>query len=575
MGNSAPDLKWEKLALVGCGKTSIVWLVRNTVTKEVQLWKYTHTRDCSTAGEGVVLALLQGHDNIQRLFHWDDYNRLLVLKRANGGDLHDYTLDHYGSTRQRMPEIFIWHFLRSMAAALAYCQAGWRDGDPFVVKEGWRPIIHQDVASGNILLEWHKNEALPQLILSDFGDATFLDTMPSADYDYLLRAMRARDPTASHLKRDLQRLGSILQSMLVVHLFGGNAEKMQEDYNVDLAFDFAQKHGEPIFSRELTDLVDQLAYNELTDKSTRFTDALEFAKELIPVANAKIAELAETDTKLPGRPAAGLDDEDSGSLSFHAPLHKDIWPFIRYYEGESIRTGGLKRKHRQGELDPQFTKYRATRIEELTTRHNQRPYFINPGQMVDSIYSWDVQGKQQFNAEQSVHQSDDKSQATTDEKEPEAHLRKSERLTSEAWLAHQAIAQKVLDFTSRKFSNDPAYAEYSRLVKAEQVALEEYRQLQQQELAALLDFSSKNASVPEPQQTATLCQDSTWQAGTVVQEESGTSANNRMEIAMTNAKDGTYTVKIEEGKVVGVLPECGKDIVVEDKKEMNVEEKKR
>lgn len=575
MGDPAPDLKWEKLALVGYGKTSIVWLVRNTVTKEVQLWKYIHRLDCSTSGEGVVLALLRGHDNIQRLFHWDDYNRLLVLKRANGGDLHDYTLDHYGATRQRMPEIFIWHFVRSMAAALAYCQAGWKDGDPFVVKEGWRPIIHQDVVSGNILLEWHKNEALPQVILSDFGDATFLDTMPSADYDYLLRAMRARDPTASHLKRDLQHLGSILQSLLVVHLFGGNAEKMQEDYNVDLAFDFVQKHSEPMVSRELTKLVDELALNELTDKSTRFTDALEFAKELIPIANAKIAELAETDTKLPARPAAGLDDEDSGSLSFHAPLHKDVWPFIRYYEGESIRTGGLKRKHRQGELDPQFAKYRATRIEELRTRHNQRPYFINPGQMADSIHSLDVQKVEQFKAEQTVHQSDAKSQATTDEDEPEARLRKSEKLNSEAWLAHQAIAQKVLDFTSRKFSNDPAYGEYSRLVKAEQVALEEYRQLQQQEIAALLDFNSKKASVPEPQQTATLRQDFTWKAGTVVKEEFGSSANNRMEITVTNAKDGTYTVKIEEGKVVGILPEGGRDIVVEGKKEMNVEDKKK
>lgn len=104
--------------------------------------------------------------------------------------MHDYTLDYYGATRQKMPEIFIWHFLRSMAAALAYCQAGWKDGDLFVVKDGWRPIIHQDVVSGNVLLQWHKNEALPQLILSDFGDAAFLDTMPSPEYDYLLRAMR-------------------------------------------------------------------------------------------------------------------------------------------------------------------------------------------------------------------------------------------------------------------------------------------------------------------------------------------------------------------------------------------------
>ncbi len=517
MDSPAPDLKWEKLARVGRGKTSIVWLVRNTVTKEVQLWKWTPTRSCSVSGEEIVLNLLKGHDNIQRIFHWDDCNHLLVLKLANGGDLHDYTLDHYGATRQRMPEIFIWHFLRGMAAALAYCQAGWKDGDPFVFKDGWRSIIHQDVVSGNVLLQWNKNKPLPQLILSDFGDATFLDMMPSPEYDYLLRAIRARDPTASHLKRDLQGLGGILQSMLVLHMFGGNAEKMQENYNVDLAFEFAQKYGEPIFAPELTVLVDDLTYNELTDKSTRFTDALEFAKELIPVADAKIAELAQADMKLPGRPSTSLDDgDDCRSPSFHPPLHKDIRPFIRYYEVDSIRVAGLKKRHRRGEFDPQFAKYRATRIEDLRTRSNQRPYFINPGQMSDCIEPWDARKNKHLSAEQgesldakpslrlSSHQSNDKSQPLTDKDEPEAHLRQCEKLSSEAWLAHQAIVRKTLDFTSRKLLNDPAYEEYSRLVEEEQAALEEYWQLRKKEFGLRLDSASNNVSALESQKSLKL-----------------------------------------------------------------------
>ncbi len=132
-----------------------------------------------------------------------------------------------------------------MGAALPYCQAGWKDGDRSVVKDESSSIIHQDIVSGNVLLQWHENEGLLHLMLSDFEDTAFLD-MPSPEYDYLLRIMRARDPTASHLKYDLHRLSSILRYMLVVHLFGGNAEKMQEDYHVDLVFDFVQKNGEPI-----------------------------------------------------------------------------------------------------------------------------------------------------------------------------------------------------------------------------------------------------------------------------------------------------------------------------------------
>jgi serine/threonine protein kinase len=256
-----PDLKWERLGRVGRGKAAVVWRVRNTVTKEIQSWKWTHSHGDDGSGESTVLDLLQGHGNIQKALHWNDLSDVLVLKFANGGDMHTYVLDHFGSTRQRVPGIFIWHSLRSMAAALAYCQAGWKDGDPFVVKKGWRPIIHQDIVEGNILLHWHKSEPLPRLILSDFGDAIFLDKMPPLQYDYRLRMMRARDPTASHLKRDIQRLGSILQSMLVVHLFGGNAEKMQQDHNVALAFKFVREQGERAFSRELTELVDKLAHN--------------------------------------------------------------------------------------------------------------------------------------------------------------------------------------------------------------------------------------------------------------------------------------------------------------------------
>ena len=319
--------------------------------------------------------MLQGHDSIQKVFHRDETNDVMVLKFANGGDLRSYGLDNFGATRKYMPEVFLWHFLRSMAAALAYCQAGWKDGEPFVAKEGWRPIIHQDVATGNILLHWHRSNLLPQLVLSDFGDAKLLDEMPPRRFDFLLQALRSRDPAMSHMKRDLQDLGSNFQSMLVLALFGGNARKMQEEYNVDLAFDFAQKQEKPAFSPELAEWVDKLAYNERTDKGTKFVNALEFAKELIPLADRKVSELSDSAAELPGRRFSDLDGHD-GSTSFRAPLEKDVRAFVEHYDAEDgiADDVGLKKAHRRGELDPEFEKYRAANIDRL--RRNEKPFLV-------------------------------------------------------------------------------------------------------------------------------------------------------------------------------------------------------
>lgn len=103
---STPDLKWEKLAKIGQGKAAVVYLVRKTVIKEVQLLEWIHKPNHDGTGEHALLSLLQGHDNIQKVFHWDESNQVMVLKFANGGDLQACTLDHYGATREQTPEIF-------------------------------------------------------------------------------------------------------------------------------------------------------------------------------------------------------------------------------------------------------------------------------------------------------------------------------------------------------------------------------------------------------------------------------------------------------------------------------------
>jgi hypothetical protein len=126
---------------------------------------------------------------------------------------------------------------------------------------------------------------LPLLILCDSSDAEMLNKQSPAVYDYLLRVMKARDPAFAHLIRDLHALGSNIK-----HALERNATILLEDYNVDLAFDYAQTQAEPPFSRELADWTRRPENNESTQRCTKFAGALEFARELIPVADAKIAE---------------------------------------------------------------------------------------------------------------------------------------------------------------------------------------------------------------------------------------------------------------------------------------------
>jgi hypothetical protein len=151
--------------------------------------------------------------------------------------------------------------------------------------------LHLETIEGNVLLHWHKGKSLPLLILCDSSDAEMLDKQPPAEYDYLLRVMKAKDPAIAPLIRDLHALGSNIKAVLVVHVLGRNATKVLEDYNVDLAFDYAQTQAELPFSRELADWARRLENNESTQRCTKFAGALEFARELIPVADAKIAEL--------------------------------------------------------------------------------------------------------------------------------------------------------------------------------------------------------------------------------------------------------------------------------------------
>jgi hypothetical protein len=147
-----PDLKWEKLAEIGRGKAAIIHQVHNTVSKEVQPWKYIHSPNRRDSREKDALRLLQDHDNVQKVLHWADSCSVLLLEfRKWRRPAIVLARPPWSSTKTNTGDLLV-AFPEEHGSFLAYCQAGWKEGDPFVIKDGWRPILHLDIVEGNVLV---------------------------------------------------------------------------------------------------------------------------------------------------------------------------------------------------------------------------------------------------------------------------------------------------------------------------------------------------------------------------------------------------------------------------------------
>ncbi|PVH98446.1 hypothetical protein DM02DRAFT_630245 [Periconia macrospinosa] len=96
----------------------------------------------------------------------------IYLEFCDLGSLRDVRT-RYLEKGERVPEALIWHVFLSMAKALEVCHVG-------MGQEGWKPICHSDVSSGNILLisppegggeKENETTSLPKVVLADFGCA--------------------------------------------------------------------------------------------------------------------------------------------------------------------------------------------------------------------------------------------------------------------------------------------------------------------------------------------------------------------------------------------------------------------
>lgn len=98
--------------------------------------------------------------------HYDEEAAdLLFLEYCDLGSLGSLKQRHEASNA-RFPESFVWYTLASLVKTLQACHTG--SG-----KEGWNPIMHNDLHNGNILSlsSSTAHSGYPRVVLADFGES--------------------------------------------------------------------------------------------------------------------------------------------------------------------------------------------------------------------------------------------------------------------------------------------------------------------------------------------------------------------------------------------------------------------
>lgn len=162
--------------------TGNLFVVKSIVLDEVD----KHTRQLEDAAEFTILAQRLGpHPNIVFLqFARLDYDlddlptRRLFYEFCSGGDLGGF-IRRWRKYDRPVPDLFIYHVLATMSAALAYLHGGLRrqsDGTGWAVcpKHTGEIVLHRDIKPQNIFLRFPgaNDHGLPDVVLGDFGFAS-------------------------------------------------------------------------------------------------------------------------------------------------------------------------------------------------------------------------------------------------------------------------------------------------------------------------------------------------------------------------------------------------------------------
>lgn len=115
---------------------------------------------------------------------WEYFTRVLLfptpeystmqLEFCDGGNLHELA-GHYQELNEPISESFIWHVYDSLAKALCFMHTG--SDIAHTPPHGWKPIVHRDIKTNNVLLQLGNERGLgfPKVKLTDFDFASFYD----------------------------------------------------------------------------------------------------------------------------------------------------------------------------------------------------------------------------------------------------------------------------------------------------------------------------------------------------------------------------------------------------------------
>ncbi|KAK4895053.1 hypothetical protein LTR27_006920 [Elasticomyces elasticus] len=176
---SPPDAEFQTLHTFGESGEGQVRVVKEKSSAELFVIKTLRTRTrkdgtIKMPSEVAMLTLhLEDHLNIIQCYDYsyggspDNTVCHALLEYCSGGDLVDFCahwqlLRRYQGQGMFVPEIFIMHFLASMADALEYLHLQ-------------KKVIHRDIKPANIFLRWSGTltYGMPDIVLSDFGFSCF------------------------------------------------------------------------------------------------------------------------------------------------------------------------------------------------------------------------------------------------------------------------------------------------------------------------------------------------------------------------------------------------------------------
>jgi serine/threonine protein kinase len=230
----------------------------------------------------------------------------LIYHFCTGGDLQKFN----GEVRlkfKELPVVMYWVVIKKVSEILAFIHHGWRcRGGVVTIEENWNPIIHNDLHSGNIFLDWpDENATLPSVLLGDWGFAGLVEGPAEQD-----RKVRVNPEI---LNRDISLF---INSLLLL--------------NVNGPPELNRENGPIWYVRKLRDESMKLAM-----RGHDILLAQYMAERLVPIAEAAIKR---------------LQDEDPVDLRWARPV--DSGTFVTFNGSEEERERSLhvwsrKENHRR------------------------------------------------------------------------------------------------------------------------------------------------------------------------------------------------------------------------------------